>query len=189
MTEGITIGWPTLLALPGGLLVLGSLAPNDKTRLTIFVTGLAMLAGSIALDNRELTPTPQPTPGPQPVVTTFGEGVIRSFDGTKAEAQVLSALSKQFADQLGYDGQRQPPRVTDSRVLGQLWQAAQQWQALGSSPWGGRFPAVASLAAAELQRRGIIDSAKTVAMTPVLRAEAVRFWQELAEAFAQSGKG
>jgi hypothetical protein len=138
--------------------------------------------------NPSPTPTPYPypipTPTPQPA-TPFEVQAAGLFDGTAAEAQIISALALQMADSLVWDGQRAKPVVTTTSDMGRVWADLQRYRGLSEQPWGTRFAALKQFLSSEMQTRGIINPAQAQAIDAARRAAAAQFYRDLGTALAK----
>lgn len=144
-------------------------------------------------------PTPTPTPAPYPIptptpapITPMDQQVGTLFDGTKAEAECLSALASQFAAEVAWDaapvdeaGRAIQPSIKTTNDLGRAWARLQQYRGLSGQPWAGRFPQLKQYLSTELMTR-VVGAGGNVDATK--RAASVQFFTELGQAFARKAQ-
>lgn len=138
---------------------------------TLIGIGGLFVVGGAGIDSPDGPSPPTPTPpGPNPApVTSFQQDVLRSFTGTKEEANNIADVFADYAFALAFDGTRQSPRVTNTQGVVVSMQEAQRYAMGQESPFT-KFRETSRVIESELKKiePGPLDSSKRASVVNVL---------------------
>jgi hypothetical protein len=151
---------------------------RDNTK--IFLIVAVCVIGALYVQNLATkSPAPQPNPGPQPLPAVTLADAMAGIAWESFDAATVAALCQHYAALVEFDGKQSQPLIYNTAELGRRFNKMALYMIEGQS-LAKKYPMFNEVLSAAVAQR-LQPTNVGVEVTPQLRAEAVKMYQEIAE--------